>query len=144
MQRPRAVAAVALVAGATSCGNTESLSDAIRPADDAGPTVRRSVEPHSRTAPRDNGFTIARIVRGSVALRARPGARTVARAGPRTEFGSPTALAVAARRGHWLGVESSAVPNAKLAWVDGRSRALSRKHTRMSVHVDLNRRRLTL
>jgi hypothetical protein len=144
MRRPRAVAAVALVAGATSCASTESLSDAIDPAADAGPTVRRSVEPHRRRAPRDKRFTIARIVRGSVSLRARPGARAVARAGARTEFGSPTALAVAARRGRWLGVESSDVPNAKLAWVDSRSRALVRRHTRVSVRIDLNRRRLAL
>jgi hypothetical protein len=117
----------------------EPLADSVR-----GPTVARSTPPQRRNAPRDPRFTIARIVRGSVELRARPGARPVARAGPRTQFGSPTALAVTARRGHWLGVESSAVPNTKLAWVDARSPALARKQTRVSVHVDLDRRRLTL
>jgi lipoprotein-anchoring transpeptidase ErfK/SrfK len=51
---------------------------------------------------------------------------------------------VATRRGPWLGVESSAFPNRKLAWVDGRSPLLRRKRTRVSVHVDLTRRKLTL
>ena len=79
-----------------------------------------------------------------MSLHAAPGAPVVARAGTRTEFGSPTALAVAARRGRWLGVETSAVPNRKLAWVDGSSKALARVHTKVSLHVDLDRLLLTL
>jgi hypothetical protein len=137
MQRPRAIVAVAVAAGAAFSAMAEPLAD-------GGPLIARVTPPRRHTPPRDPRFTVARIVRGSVQLRERPGATAIGRAGPRTEFGSPTALAVTARRGRWLGVKSSAVPNARLAWVDGRSRALARTHTRVSVHVDLGRLQLTL
>jgi hypothetical protein len=91
------------------------------------------------------GFTVARVIGArSVALRRAPGAPAFASAGPRTEFGSPTRLAVAKRRGRWLGVETPAVPNGQLAWVDGRSPAVALGRTRVSLRVDLSKRRLTL
>jgi hypothetical protein len=121
----------------------EPLADGFS-AHDPPLTLRRHVPKRPREALREPRFTTVRVKRGSVPLRAAPGARPVARAGPRTEFGSPTALAVAARRGRWLGVETSAVPNARLAWVDGRSPTLAPRRTRMSLHVDLERLRLTL
>jgi hypothetical protein len=83
-------------------------------------------------------------VRGNVALRTRPGGDAVALVGPRTEFGSPRVLSVAARRGAWLGVVTDEQPNGKLAWVRRRDRALRAARTRWSLHADLSARRVEL
>src|SRR3954468_24548666 len=99
MQPLRAALAVALVAGAPASALAEPVAEAVRPAGDASSTVELSTPPPRREAPRDPHYTVARVTNGSVELHARPGARVVGRAGPQTEFGSPTALAVAARRG---------------------------------------------
>src|SRR4051812_28653780 len=99
-----------------------------------------------RSAPRpaSPSFSIAGVKPGrTVALRARPDGRVVARAGSSTEFGGRTALAVAARRGDWLAVTSTALPNGKLAWVRS-SDALRLHQTKVSIQVDLSRRRLEL
>src|SRR4051812_25404078 len=87
---------------------------------------------HPAAPPPPRAFETARVIRGAVSLRAAPGARVVGRAAPRTEFGSPTELSVAARRGRWLGVKTAAVRG--LAWIDGHSRELARARTRVSVH----------
>jgi hypothetical protein len=79
-----------------------------------------------------------------VALRAGPGRDVVARVGARTEFGSRQALAVAARRGAWLGVKTTAMPNGRLAWVNKREEDLETRRTRLSLRVDLSQRRLEL
>jgi lipoprotein-anchoring transpeptidase ErfK/SrfK len=96
-------------------------------------------------APADPGFLVLRPARGrTLVVRARPHGRVVARLGARTEFGSRTTLAVAARRGRWLGVVTTRLPNGRLGWVDSRSRALVRSRTRISVRIDLSARRLVV
>jgi hypothetical protein len=84
------------------------------------------------------------VVRDSVPLRARPNGRVIARVGPRTEFGTPRALSVAARRGRWLGVVATELPNGKLGWVHRRNTGLRVRRTAYSLHADLSRRRLEL
>jgi L,D-transpeptidase catalytic domain len=84
------------------------------------------------------------VVRGTVPLRARPNGRVVARAAAGTEFGSPRVLSVAARRGPWLGVVATELPNGRLAWVNRRNAALRLRRTAYSLHADLSRRRLEL
>jgi hypothetical protein len=144
MDRSRALIAVAALAGGTFGTAAEPLAYGPRVAAVPRPTLSRVAPPSPRVGPHGPRFTIARVRGHSVPLRAAPGAPVVARARPRTQFGSPTALAVAARHGRWLGVKSSAMPNARLAWVDGRSRAIARRHTRVSLHIDLRRLLLTL
>jgi hypothetical protein len=102
---------------------------------------RRAARPR-----RDHGgFTILHLRRGQrVALRVKPRGRVFRRIGPRTVFGSRQTLAVGERRGRWLGVMTSERPNGRLAWVDGRSGALKRERTRVSLRVDRSRRRLQL
>jgi hypothetical protein len=77
-----------------------------------------------------------------VRLYARPGGRTVARHGARTEFGSRTVFAVLARRGAWAQV-SSARLGGRRAWlrIDGR---VARRHTRWQLAADLSDRTLTV
>ena len=85
------------------------------------------------------------IVRGSVPLRSRPNGRLLARAAEeRTEFGSRRVMSVAARRGPWLGVVTTEMPNGELAWVNANHRGLSLRRTRYSLHADLSGRWLEL
>jgi lipoprotein-anchoring transpeptidase ErfK/SrfK len=97
-------------------------------------------EPRSKPKPRPD----LAIVRRSVPLRARPNGRVVAHAGARTEFGGRRVLSVAARRGPWLGVTVTELPNGKLAWVNRRHRGLDLRRTAYSLHADLSGRRLEL
>ena len=80
----------------------------------------------------------------SVDLRARPGGNVVATVPARTDFGSPATLSVAARRGHWVAVPSSALPNGRLGWIDERTSAASRAHASVQLVVHLSRRTLEL
>ena len=84
------------------------------------------------------------VVRGSVALREAPGGPAVVRVGSTTEFGSPRVLAVAARRGGWLGVVATERPNNRLGWVRRDNPALKLRRTGWSLHADLSDRALTL
>jgi lipoprotein-anchoring transpeptidase ErfK/SrfK len=68
----------------------------------------------------------------------------IARVGPRTPFGSPRTLQVAARRGAWVGVTDSTLPNNRLAWVADRTSALVTRRTRISLRVSLAGRKLEL
>jgi lipoprotein-anchoring transpeptidase ErfK/SrfK len=61
-----------------------------------------------------------------------------------TEFGSPRVLGVARRRGRWLGVVSTALPNGKLGWLRRDDPALGLSRVRYSLHADLSARRLEL
>ena len=88
---------------------------------------------------------IVRVAPGaSLALRERPGGRVFARLAGRTQFGSPTALAVVSRRGRWLGLASSSRPNGRLAWVDRRARGLRLRSTVVTLQADLSRHLLVL
>src|SRR4051812_16419915 len=90
-------------------------------------------------------FTIEHVRAGrDVALRTAPGGRVIARAGTRTEFGSPQTLRVAARHGSWIGVSADEVPNNRLAWVDAKTKALEPKRTETSLRVSLAHRKLEL
>jgi lipoprotein-anchoring transpeptidase ErfK/SrfK len=89
--------------------------------------------------------TVLRVRDGrSVELRDRPRGRVIATVGDHTEFGSPTALSVAARRGHWVGVPASQLGNGRLGWVDAHSSALDRRTTDVRLVVSLSHRRIEL
>src|SRR5829696_2706192 len=57
------------------------------------------------------------VVRHAVPLRHSPNGQVVTRAGTRTDFGSTRVMSIAARRGRWLGVVSTEMPNGALAWI---------------------------
>ena len=77
-------------------------------------------------------------------LRARPNGRLVTRVGTRTEFGSTRVMNIAAKRGRWLGVVSTEMPNGKLAWVHAKSPGLRIRRGAYSLHADLSSRSLEL
>jgi lipoprotein-anchoring transpeptidase ErfK/SrfK len=81
-------------------------------------------------------------VRAAAALYARPSGPLVARLGGRTEFGSRQTLGVVRERRGWLAVVSTERPNRRLGWV--RASAVRVTSTRMSLTLDLSRRRLVL
>jgi hypothetical protein len=87
-------------------------------------------------------FEVARPAHATIALRTAPGGRVVARLGARTTFGSPLVLGVGARRGRWVGLISSALPNDRLGWT--KAGALRFATARFAIRVDLSARRLVL
>ena len=110
-----------------------------RPA--AAPAIPASVA--LPPSPRPHLHRIA-VLRGEVGLSERPGGPAAVRVASTTEFGSPHALSVAARRGDWLGVVTTELPNGKLGWVRRGSRSLRLRRTRWSLHADISARTLTL
>jgi lipoprotein-anchoring transpeptidase ErfK/SrfK len=90
------------------------------------------------------GFEVAHVVPGHVVrLRLRPEGPVAVALDAVTEFGSPQTFSVVTRKGPWLGVRSSALPNRRLGWLAaGRSLRLTRTSVRLA--VDLSRRRLFL
>jgi len=120
------------------------------PAPATGAAVARHVtgrllRRHRHKPRRARGFTILHVRRNHrVSLRVEPRGRIFRRIGVRTAFGSRQTLTVAARRGRWLGVTTTERPDGRLAWIDGRSDALSRHRTRVALRVDRSRRRLEL
>jgi hypothetical protein len=84
------------------------------------------------------------VVRHSVPLRERPNGRLVTRVGTRTEFGSTRVMSIATRRGRWLGVVSTEMPNGQLAWIHEKNAGLRFRRGAYSLHADLSERRLEL
>jgi hypothetical protein len=82
----------------------------------------------------------ASAIPARLALRSRPGGPIVAVLGRRTEFGSPVVLGVAARRGSWDGVITSALPNGRLGWVRAADVRVAPAH--YAIVVELSARRL--
>jgi len=111
---------------------------------EAEPVPAPGPEPAPAPA-QDPGYVVLRPAPGArVVVRSRPGGAVVARIGARTEFGSPTTLAVADRRGRWLGVVTTHVPNGRLGWIDPTESRVARARTRVSVTIDLSARRLVV
>jgi lipoprotein-anchoring transpeptidase ErfK/SrfK len=127
-----AAAAVSLLAAA-GCGAREPAPEPpriagapLRPVDGA------AAQPHGR-------FQTARLLE-PVLLRDAPGGRRLARLGTRTEFGSPTVLAVVRRRGDWLAVLT--IHRRRAAWIPRRAARL--RGTDRWLRVDRSARRLEL
>jgi L,D-transpeptidase-like protein len=101
-------------------------------------TISRSLRP-----PSPPSYDIARVSR-TLALRSRPGGAVDGSLGPSTEFGSPRVVGVAARRGDWLGLVTTARPNGRLAWVRREDPALRVAAVAWSLHADLSERTVDL
>jgi lipoprotein-anchoring transpeptidase ErfK/SrfK len=107
--------------------------------------VAASPAPAPAARRKPSGYQIVAPKPGrTLVVRARRGGAVVARLGARTEFGSPTTLAVAARRGRWFGVVTTHLPNGRLGWVDPAESALRKTRIRKSLVLDLSARRLVL
>jgi lipoprotein-anchoring transpeptidase ErfK/SrfK len=150
MYRPALHSALALLALAllaasalASTGHRLRPQPTLVPAPTAPPLEPLPAQPPSPPPPPT--YLIVAVKPGrTVALRAAPDGAVVDRVGAETEFGSQRTLAVAVERGRWLAVTASERPNGELAWVDGRSPALSERRTSVSLRVSLSRRLLEL
>jgi L,D-transpeptidase catalytic domain len=95
---------------------------------------RGPVPPHGRW--------LTAELRKAVAVRARPGGKTLARVGVETEFGSPRILGVLRRRGRWLRIQVPQLPNGQAGWIPAKAAELGA--TDVSIVVDRSTRRLQL
>jgi lipoprotein-anchoring transpeptidase ErfK/SrfK len=154
-----AVGAILMVLARPAAGREEEPEPAARaaalpapvPVDRAvlaavvGPVTEPEPAPAPLPPPAEPGFLVLKPAPGAqLVVRARPGGAVVARLGARTEFGSPTTLAVAAKRGRWLGVVTTRLPNGHLGWVDPADGAVVTSQTRIRIIVDLSERRLVV
>jgi lipoprotein-anchoring transpeptidase ErfK/SrfK len=135
----RAIAASALVLGVSGCGSAA----ADRPAE----TEKRHFEPappeavSSAPQPPSKRYLTATLERRT-RLFTRPGGRAIARLGRHTEFGSQSVLGVVARRGEWLKVAASQLPNDRRGWI--RARATTLGGTDIDIRVDRSARSAVL
>jgi lipoprotein-anchoring transpeptidase ErfK/SrfK len=121
-----------------------SQRTAARPAATAPavPTSAPRLQP-IRQAPAVPSYRVLSVHR-RVTLRSKPGGKALATVGATTQFGSPATLTVAATKGGWLGVTSTDLPNGKLGWVKA-GKGLGDEHrTKISIRIDLSRKRLQL
>jgi hypothetical protein len=123
------------------CGSHD-VKQVSQPKTPAAPE-QRAVKSNVVVIPTGPGHLAAMAGRRGLTLRNRPGGRVVAHLRPRTEWGSPTVVWAAERRGRWLGVISAAGNN-RLSWLD-----VQRDRPRMwrslySLHADLSNRQLEL
>src|SRR3954454_15988198 len=103
--------------------------------------------PAPKLAPRPQpNFSILHLQPGrSLALHSKPGGSVIAHVSATTQFGSQTTLAVAARRGGWVGLTSTDIPNGTLGWVRRHSGdGLRAASTHLSIRIDLSQRSLEL
>jgi lipoprotein-anchoring transpeptidase ErfK/SrfK len=144
VQRVRAGRAAAATPPAAQPTAAEQAASAAAPLE-ASITVRDTPAP-AKPAPKPKPtFAVARVKPGhTLALRSKPGGRVQASVGATTEFGSSTTLAVAERRGRWLGMTSTDLPNGKLGWVRASDSAVKAHATHISLRIDLSRRKLEL
>jgi lipoprotein-anchoring transpeptidase ErfK/SrfK len=78
-----------------------------------------------------------------LALRSAPGGPPTARLSARTEFHSATIVPVVVRRGSWLGVISTALPNGRIGWISV-DPGLVAYRTRYSIAASLGRRQVVV
>lgn len=127
-----------LASGAFAKGSRGPDSRVTLPADYV-PAVAAKVDRHPQA------YLVLRPAPGNeVILHSSPGGAVIARLDERTEFGSPQTVAVVRKRGRWLGVVTTYVPNGTLAWVDSKAGGLRYVRTRLNVVVDLSARKLVL
>lgn len=103
------------------------------------------------TVPSASGIPAVQAPRGRltvhvtrrVRVRATPGGRVVGALEAKTSFGSPTVVPVVARRGSWLGVIASALPNGRVGWIPATTRLVAYR-TSWSVVASLRRREIVV
>jgi len=128
---PTATAATAAATGTT----------APPPAPGASAAPTGGVPPQQVVLPRGDRLTVN--LRRATALRVAPGGRVVARLAAKTQFGSPTVLAVVAKRPGWYGVLSPQIPNGRVGWISARA-ALVGYANGFSVHASLGHRQVVV
>jgi len=141
MFRPAPHIAVVLLAVASLAASAFASAEraAAPPASVQAPPLEplpTSAKPVAPRTPRSYAIVTVRQGHG-VSLRSAPGGAVVGTIGDRTAFGSPQELFAVARRGNWLGVTSSTLPNGAIGWVDARNQSISEQRTDFSLVLAL-------
>jgi lipoprotein-anchoring transpeptidase ErfK/SrfK len=141
-----ATAAIALV-GAVVLAGIVMLATGMFSADDAGTSgANRSIQEQLAKPPdaqsREPSRDRIAVVMRPTALRAAPGGRRIGRLTPKTEFKSARVVSVVGRRGEWLRVITSELPNGKRGWIDARD--TQGGVTAFRVRADLSARRIEI
>jgi hypothetical protein len=110
-------------------------------------TSRAATPPKATTVgaiPAGRGYLAAMSGLRGITLRDRPGGKVIAHLKPTTEWGSPTVVWAADRRGRWLGVYATAVGNNRIGWLDTKRDRPRMWRSQYSLHADLSNRTLEL
>jgi L,D-transpeptidase catalytic domain len=149
MRRPIVAAVLTLeILAAGAAGHPSPASGGLAEGS-RGPDARVTPPAHHAVATKvdrqPEAYLVLRPAPGhELILHASPGGAVLARLHERTEFGSPQTVAVVHKRGRWLGVVTTHVPNGTLAWVDSKGGGLRFGRTRLNLVVDLSARKLVL
>ena len=131
-----------LLPAALGCGGTEDRAAAPSPAPTHFAAARATPEPKAALDRPVGRYLTATLTRRIRLHETRDG-RALTRLGPRTEFGSPSVVGVVRRRGPWLKVIVSQLPNDQPGWIRVRRGVLLHR-TDLSIHVDRSARRAAL
>jgi lipoprotein-anchoring transpeptidase ErfK/SrfK len=93
--------------------------------------------PAAPTGPPPEG--VVALVERPTDLRATPAGRKIGRIGTQTEFRSARVLAIVDRRGNWLRVVASELPNGKTAWIDAGATRQFPIEYRITAHLSARR-----
>jgi lipoprotein-anchoring transpeptidase ErfK/SrfK len=134
-----ATALAAFFVAQTALGSTgaQDFQPAFAVAEQPAPPKKPAPAPPKKPA----GHLLAELP-GATSFSAQPGGPSAGTLAPTTDFGSRQVLSVAARRGPWLAVVTSALPNNQLAWV--KRSAVKLRRTRWTLRGDLSEHTLTL
>ncbi|MDW5594208.1 L,D-transpeptidase [Conexibacter stalactiti] len=99
--------------------------------------------PPSRTAAAAAAPQQTVHLKRSTALRDAPGGRVIGRLRPRTEFDSPTVLAIVRQRDGWLGVLTPQLPNGRIGWISARA-TLESHRSGYRIDASLSRREVVV
>jgi hypothetical protein len=99
-------------------------------------------QPKTLLIPSGSGHLAAMASERGFTLRSRPGGHVVAHLRPKTAWGSPTVLWSVARRGPWLEVIATKLPNNHVAWIDVRRDRPRMWRNQLSLRASLSQRTL--
>ena len=92
----------------------------------------------SFTIPAGSGHLAAMAPIRGFTIRDKPGGRVIKHLRPVTEWGSPTVVWATQRRGNWIGVVTTALPNNTIGWIDVRHDRPRMWRARTSLRADLS------
>src|SRR5882757_3899737 len=90
----------------------------------------------SITIPVGGGHLAAMAPANGLTLRDKPNGAVIAHLRPKTDWGSPTVVWATGRRGHWLSVVATALPNNRLGWLDVRHDRPRMWRSRLALYAD--------
>jgi hypothetical protein len=104
----------------------------------------RTASPNAIAIPGGAGHLAAMAPKKGLTLREKPNGGVIAHLKAETSWGSPTVVWATGRRGDWLSVVATALPNNRLGWLDVRHDRPRMWRSRLDLLADLSERTLVL